>query len=395
MNFPLLSLKKHEENRILSGHLWIYSNEIDNDKTPLTQFKPGEQVILQAFNGKILGCGYVNPHSLISFRLISREPDKILDKQLIKQRLESALGLRNRLYTKPYYRWVYGESDNLPGLVIDRYGDIFVCQVNTAGMEKVLEDISAAIQELVNPRGILLRNDSSFRQIEGLESKVETLFGEIPEQTELMENDCRFLAPILKGQKTGWFYDHGSNRARLKNYVNGKRVLDVFSYIGAWGIAAANYGASEVTCIDSSAQALNWLMENAKLNRCENKITTLQNDAFTALNQLKENNEKFDIVILDPPAFIKRRKDLKEGLHAYRRLNQLAAKLLAPQGIIFSASCSLHLTHENLVDIIRTSGFKQDQYLQIIEQGHQGPDHPIHPAIPETEYLKLFVARQV
>lgn len=395
MNFPLITLKKHEEHRILSGHLWIYSNEIDNEKTPLTQFKPGEQVIIQAANGKTLGCGYVNPHSLISVRLVSRDAEKSLTKELIKKRLEQALALRDQLYANSCYRLVYGESDNLPGLVVDRYGDILVCQVNTAGMEAVLDDIREALKGLLNPRGILLRNDGSFRQIEGLEAKVETLYGEVPEQAELIENGFHFLAPIIKGQKTGWFYDHGANRARLKSYAKDKRVLDVFSYVGAWGIAAANYGANQVTCIDSSAQALNWLMENAKLNQCENKITTLQNDAFTALNQLKENNEKFDVVILDPPAFIKRRKDLKEGLHAYRRLNQLAAKLLTPHGILFSASCSLHLTHENLVDIIRTSGFKQDQYLQIIEQGHQAPDHPIHPAIPETEYLKLFVARQV
>lgn len=395
MTLQTLQLKKHEERRLLTGHLWVYSNEVDVAKTPLTTFAPGEQVILQTAGGKILGCGYVNPQSLICVRLISHDPNQILDKSLLRKRIKQALALRERLFSHPFYRLVFGESDGLPGLVVDRYGDVLVVQINTAGMEQLKYDISQVLIEIFQPNSILLRGDSAIRELEGLPRIIESLHGTVPDCVELIENDIRFKTAVKEGQKTGWFYDHRINREKMKKYISGKRVLDLFSYIGAWGIQAACWGAKEVWCVDSSAPALEWLQQNAHLNNVQEKIRSIKEDVFSFLNGLRKENEHFDVIILDPPAFIKRRKDLKEGIHAYRRLNQLAAALLNPDGILISASCSLHLTRENLVDIIRTSGCRGDRFLQVIEQGHQAPDHPVHPAIPETDYLKMFISRSL
>lgn len=392
MSPKLLRLKKREERRLLAGHPWIYSNEIDVAKTPLTGFASGESVLVENHQGKVLGGAYVNPHSLICARIISRDPNVALNKELLVTRLQRALALRENLFDKPFYRLAYGDSDQLPGLVVDRYGDVLVIQITTAGMECLKQEIAAALIEVVKPKSILLRNDSSVRKQEGLEQYIESLYGEPPAQIEIEENKARFLVPIQAGQKTGWFYDQRLNRSMMHKYVQGKRVLDVFSYIGAWGIQAALAGASEVVCVDSSEQALAWLHENAELNQCEQKISTIHEDAFTALTKLREANEFFDVIILDPPAFIKRRKDSKEGLIAYRRLNELAMRLFKQSGILISASCSLHFHHEDFVDALRMAGNHRNVTLQIIEQGHQGPDHPIHPAIPETDYLKAFVA---
>lgn len=392
MHFATLRLKKNEDRRLLFGHLWLYSNEIDVEKTPLTAFSAGQQVVVENASGRPLGVAYVNPHSLICARLVSRDSSQGLDKALFVQRLRDAQALRTRLFAQPYYRLVYGESDNLPGLVIDRYGDVLVAQTNTAGMELLQPELAEALMEVVQPTSILLRNDAAIRELEGLERYKKTLVGEPPEYVELIENDVRFRAALREGQKTGWFYDHRSNRQRLKNYVADKRVLDLFSYSGAWGVQAACWGASEVWCADSSAQALAWLVENASLNQVQNKVQAVHEDVFKLLARLWEEKEFFDVIVLDPPAFIKKRKDLKEGMQAYRRLNQMALRLLNPNGILISASCSLHLDRTILLSMMQEAGIRQSRFVQILEQGHQASDHPVHPAIPETNYLKMFVA---
>lgn len=387
-----LRLKKNEERRLRAGHLWVYSNEVDIQATPLKAFTPGQQVQLQAHNGKSLGNAYVNPNSLICARLVSRDPRYVLDRSLLVHRLNVALALREQLFAAPFYRLVYGEADQLPGLVIDRYGDVCVVQCTTAGMEAVKDDILAALDKVLRPGGVLWRADSAVRKLEGLDS-YRDVHGEVPAAVEVEEHGVRFTVSLLEGQKTGWFYDQRMNRARLRNYVAGKRVLDVFSYVGAWGLQAAAAGAGDVLCVDASERAIEQIHANAGANGLEERIASLQGDAFEALAQLRGAQEKFDVVVLDPPAFIKRRKDAKAGEQAYHRLNQLGMQLLARDGILVSASCSQHLAESQLQKILLQTSRHLDRSLQVLERGHQAPDHPVHPAIPETSYLKALFCR--
>jgi len=394
MSLPILRLKKGEDRRLREGHLWIYSNEIDTRVSNLKQFKPGTEVIVENANQTTLGLAYINPHSLISARLFSRHLNDHLDTPLFKQRLHQALSLREQLFAEPYYRLVFGEGDQLPGLVIDRYGEHLVVQINTFGMELKKVNLIEALQEVVPQlKSILWRNDSSIRLHEGLGSYVEAAWGRPPETTLIKENDTPFQLPLWQGQKTGWFYDHRFNRARLKSYVADKTVLDVFSYLGAWGIQATHFGAKQVHCIDSSALACEWIKKNAQLNGVEKKLSVDCAEAIPALHALHQAKRKFEVIVLDPPAFIKKRKDQKEGLVAYQRLNMLALRLLAPGGIFISGSCSMHLAEEDLLRLGWRSGIQARCQLQLLEKGHQGPDHPIHPAIPETAYLKALFFR--
>lgn len=391
-NMKTLRLNRHEEKRILGGHLWIYSNEVDNRQTPLKDFDVGEQVLLESSSGKTLGSAYVNPHSLICARLINRDPLP-LDHSLLQQRLQGALSLRRAIYAEPYYRLVFGESDLLPGLVVDRFGPHLCVQINTAGMEKVTPQIIDALQTCLKPESILLRNDSPMRTLEGLDSQITAVYGSPPEEVELVENTVRCLAPLFSGQKTGWFFDQRSNRKLLTDYVVGKRVLDVFSYIGGFAVQAAVFGAEEVWAVDSSRPALLMAEKNAELNGMGARFTGALGDAFDVLKALHEDKESFDVIVVDPPAFIKRKKDHREGLKAYHHINELAIRLLRPGGFLLSASCSMHLGRAELMDVLRSCSKRSQRHIQIVAAGGQGADHPVHPAIPETFYLKAFLAR--
>ena len=391
--FAPLRLRKDEDRRLRAGHLWVYSNEVDVAATPLREFQPGQPVTIQASNGKFLGAGYINPNVLLCARLVSRDPDHPLGPSLLVHRLNVALSLRERLYAKPFYRLVYGEGDGLPGLIVDRYGDLCVAQITTAGMERLKDDILAALQKVVKPAAVLWRNDSPVRELEGLERAVADAAGVVPDAVEIEEDGLRFRVAPRTGQKTGWFYDQRDNRARLDRYVQGRRVLDVFSYTGAWGIRAAARGARDVLCVDSSAAALDQVAVNAALNGVGDRVQTRQGDAFAVLKALREARERFDVVVVDPPAFIKRRKDFKEGTLAYRRLNEMAMQVLDRDGILVSCSCSQLLARETLAQTLLQGARHLDRNLVILEQGRQGPDHPVHPAIPETDYLKVILAR--
>ncbi|MDP9347792.1 MAG: class I SAM-dependent rRNA methyltransferase [Gemmatimonadota bacterium] len=390
---PPLRLKKNEDRRLRAGHLWVFSNEVDVSHTPLTDFGPGDAVEIQDFRGAPLGAGYVNPRSLIAARLVSRDASRPLDGALLRQRLARALALRERIFPGPFYRLAFGEGDGLPGLVVDRFGEMVVAQLTTAGVDRLRDEVLAALEEVVAPRGILLRNDIPGRALEGLPQYVETARGEVPDRVELEENGVRFRAAAVQGQKTGWFYDHRMNRARLAAYARGKRVLDVFSYVGGWGVQAAAKGAEEVLCVDASESALEQVQENAALNGVEERVRTRKGDAFEVLRALATEGERFDVVVLDPPAFIKRKKDQQAGEEAYRRIAQMGMEVLAPDGILVSASCSFHMSREMLRDAALKASRRAGRDLQLLEEGHQGPDHPVHPAIPETSYLKAFIAR--
>jgi len=392
-SLPSLRLKANADRRLRAGHLWVYSNEIDVAATPLHGFAAGDQAVLEAAGGKPLGIVAMSPNNLICARLLSRDVKHVLDKSLLVHRLNVCLSLRERLFDKPCYRLVYGDSDLLPGLVVDRFFDILVVQLASATMEAHKDDVLAALIQVCKPSGVLFKNDSSARDAEGLERYVATAYGEVPEWVALEENGVKFEAPVIEGQKTGWFYDHRMNRARLAPYVKGKRVLDLFSYIGGWGVQAAAFGASEVFCVDASAFALDGVERNATLNGFAEKVTCVEGDVFAALRELKSAEERFDVVIADPPAFIKRKKDIKNGEAAYRRLNETAMRLLNKDGILVSASCSMHLEEDNLQNILLTSARHLDRNIQLLERGAQGPDHPVHPAIAETRYIKSLTVR--
>ncbi len=394
MKFPVLYLRKGAERRIKAGHLWVYSNEVDARRSPLSGFEPGDQAELRSASDRPLGTLFVNPHALICGRLISRDPEHGMTPQRLTQRMEVALALREKLFDQPYYRWVFGDSDGLSGLVVDRFGDTVVIQISTAGMEQLRDAIVRAVQRLAHPKSIVLKNDGKMRSVEGLPSYIEQVEGVAAETLTVIENGVRFEVPLSGGQKTGWFYDHRMNRQRLQCYAPGKRVLDVFSYVGGWGVQAASAGAAQVTCIDSSSLAIDAVHHNASINGLDN-VDTIEGDAFDALKALAAEKERFDVVVLDPPALIPRRRDQKAGEQAYARLNQLGLRLLAKDGVLVSASCSMHLSQERLVDIIRSSGRKIDRFVQLLEQGHQAPDHPVIPGIPETDYIKSCFVRSL
>lgn len=393
MTLPILRLNTNADRRLRAGHLWVYSNEINVHVSPLQSFISGEQAILENAAGKALGIVLLSPNNLICARLISRNIEHKLEKSLLVHRINIALALRKQVFNKPFYRLVYGDSDLLPGLIVDRFGDILVVQLNSSAMEQHKEEVLAALIQVIKPKGVLWKNDSSFRSAEALPSYVEIAYGDVPQWACLEENGVIFQAPLIEGQKTGWFYDHRFNRAHLMPYVQNKKVLDLFSYIGGWGIQAAVHNASSVTCIDTSNFALKGVERNAKLNQVSEKITIMENDVFEAMKSLKAKGERFDIVIADPPAFIKRKKDLKNGLSAYHQLNELAIRLLNKEGLLVSASCSMHLSEEDLINIIQAAARHNDRFIQIIERGGQGPDHPVHPAIPETRYIKSMICR--
>jgi 23S rRNA (cytosine1962-C5)-methyltransferase len=395
MTAPLLYLKKREDGRIRRGHPWVFSNEIDVATSPLTDFEPGQAVSLRAHGGRFLGNAYVNPHALICARIVSTLEHEGLDRKLLAGRIAQALALRERLYPEPFYRLVYGESDGLPGLVVDRYDRVLVVQIGTAGMERLREDIISALNEVVGPGTVVLRNDIPSRKQEGLECYTEIVGGNLPEVVGLREHGLNFQVSLASGQKTGWFFDHGPNRQRLCAYAPGARVLDLFSYCGAWGVQAAAAGASSVLCVDTSQPALEQAGRNASFNGVDAAVSVRRGDAFEVVKSLKAAHERFDVVVLDPPAFVRRRKDVASGVEAYRRINRLAMELLGPGGILVSASCSSHLRRDKLMEVLVRSASALDRRFQITEQGHQGPDHPVHPALPESDYLKVFFARMM
>ena len=390
MAHPDLYLKKNEDKRLRKGHLWVFSNEVDTKRTPLDGFSAGDMVVVKDSTGKSLGSAYINPNTLICARLISRKPSQKIGQNLFTDRISRALALREQLFDKPFYRLIFGESDGLPGLVIDRFGSVLSVQITTAGIEKQKEALIKTLVELFTPEAIILKNDNGQRQLEGLSQEDEVIYGAMPDTLIIEENNTQFLLNAVDGQKTGWFYDHRNSRAQLAKLAKDQRVLDLFSYSGAWGIPAATAGATEVTCVDSSESALALAENSAQLNNVKDKMKFVRSDVFEFLKQARENHEHYDIIVLDPPALVKRKKDFKAGYEAYRRLNHLALQVLSKNGILVSASCSHHLSKANLHEILRSSARHIDRHLVFFATGSQGPDHPIHPSIPETEYLKTY-----
>ncbi len=388
---PQLVLRRHEDKRIRGGHAWVFSNEVDTSATPLAGIAQGAAVEVLDHKRQFLGYGLFNAHALICARILSRVQGEYIDRALLKSRIANALALREQYCGGVHYRLVYGESDGLPGLVVDRFGDVLVGQIATLAMEQRRELIEEVLREAVSPRAIVWKNDTGARDLEALPHEVRSS-GELPGSLEVIEDGVRFQAPLAEGQKTGWFYDQTANRALLKRFLKpGQRVLDVCSYVGGWSVSALVAGASEALAVDSSASALEAAAANATRNGV--KLDTRRGDAFDVLEALHAEGRRFDVLVVDPPAFVKRRKDLPKGEAAYRKLNQLAIKLASDEALLVSCSCSWHLPAERLPELLQSAAAHAGRTLAIVAQGGQSPDHPVHPAMPETRYLKALFAR--
>lgn len=389
-----LRLKKGEGKRLGNGHLWIFSNEVDTAATPLTQFEPGEQAMVMDAGGQALGLCYVNPKTLICARILTRDAQQTLDTDFFRQRFKTALALRQALFDAPCYRLVHGEADFLPGLVVDRYADTLVVQVGAAGMERLLDPILQALLDVLAPKAVLLKNDAAVRELEGLERYVRPAYGEPPAEVEIAEQGLRFVAPLLSGQKTGFYYDMRDNRVRFAALTKSRdtaAVFDGFSYVGAFGVRAAVAGARRVLCVDSSEAALHYARENSRLNGVAERVETIRADVLDVIAESEPSD--FDLVSVDPPAFIKRKKDLAVGRQAYKKLNAAAMKLVRDGGFLLSCSCSQHLAAEELLAAVQRGAARRSARVQLLWRGGQAPDHPVHPAMPETEYLTALCCR--
>ena len=385
---PLLRLNKGQERRLKSGHPWAFSNEIAM-RPEYRALPPGAPVRLEGDDGWRFGTFMFNPHSLIAARLLDRDPAAAIDAGFVRRRLAEAVALRARVADGPFHRLVHAEADRLPGLIVDRYGDVAVVQANTAGMDRLLPEIVAALTDLLGLRAVVARNDSAARGHEGLPAHVGLLHGD-DATAEVTEGGVAFPVDPLSGQKTGFFFDQRPNRDRVAALARGARVLDVFCHTGAFGLRCAAAGAARVTLVDASAPALEHVRHAAARNGLDALVETRRGDAFEVLTELAQSGdgERFDIVVCDPPAFAKSKKDQAAGLRAYGRMARLAAALVTPGGFLFVASCSHHAPMEMFSATVAEGLQRARRDGRIVFSGGAGPDHPVHPLLPESAYLK-------
>lgn len=389
---PTVKLLPGRHKRARAGHPWVFSNEIE--MTAEAKALPaGAPVTLTESGGGPLGVAIFNPHPLISARFLSRDVSARIDAGWLARRLQRALDLRERLFDTPYYRLVHAEADGLPGLIVDRYGDVCVLQLNTAGMDRLEPLLLEALHEVLSPVTVILRNDSAARKLESLAEEVRVEGEPLEGPLELVENGARFLADPAGGQKTGWFYDHRENRARIARLSRGLRVLDVYAYLGGFGIQAAVSGAAEVVCVDSSQPALDLAQRSAELNGVGDACRFTKAEAFGEMGRLFGAGEKFDVVVADPPAFVKSKKDLKAGMKGYRKMVRMAASLVAPDGWLLVASCSHHVDLAMFYEALRGGLRDTRRGGRIVHVDGAGPDHPVHPYLPESAYLKAVLMR--
>ncbi len=390
MTTPRLRIKKRDQQRLRDGHLWVYSNEVDTDVTPLKTIKT-TLVHLEDYRGHFLATASFNSQALICARILDTEARDELDVAFFEARLNTALGLRQIAFKQDFYRLVFGEGDLLPGLVIDRFAQTFVVQIGTQAIEHAKAALATALQNIFGTDAIIVfKNDGKGRQMEQLEEYVETVPADAHIDTlDVIENGVTFTAP-LDGQKTGWFYDHRDGRQWLNGCASGRTVLDVFSYIGGWGIQAAAHGASQVTCVDSSEKAGEAVIANAALNQLS-QVTFIESDAFEYLK--KPVTDTFDLVVLDPPALIQKRRDFEQGRQAYFLLNEGAIQRVSEGGLLVSASCSLHLLRDELIRIVQQVARRQNKHVQLVHEAHPAADHPRLLSMTESDYLKCLVFR--
>jgi 23S rRNA (cytosine1962-C5)-methyltransferase len=381
-------LKKNEDRRILAGHKWVFSNEL----TELPKdIEAGSVIRLESQSGRHLGVGYYNPNSLIAFRLLSSKDEEATPK-LYETKISEALELRQHLYPESLtnaFRLVHSESDGLPGLVIDKFADVFSVQTFSVGADKALGVITDILKKKFKPRAIVERNESPLRELENLPQQKNILSGDLTGPVEIYDGDVKYLIDVLNGHKTGFFLDQRENRRAIRPFVKGKSVLDVFTSDGGFALNAAKAGASSVLAIDSSAEALARTRANATHNGLA--IETLQADAFDALKKLADDKKQFDVVLLDPPSFTKSKKNLDTALRAYRDLNTLGLRLVKSGGTFATSSCSHHASEEDFASAVHRGSLEARQEMQLLYKTGAAPDHPVLLAMPETKYLKFML----
>ena len=384
---PTVILRAGEDRRVRAGHPWAFSNEILMD-ADARAIPVGSLATLRAPGGEPLALVTFNPHSLIAARVLSTNPEAQVDALFFGRLLQRAAALRDRLVGVPYYRLIHAEADGLPGVIIDRFGDAFVVQVNTAGMDALTPILLEALEAEFSATTIILKNDSPVRELEGLKREVVVAKGQAG-SIELIENDARFVADLSEGQKTGWFYDQRDNRRFMAGLAKDARVLDAYCYSGGFGVLAATRGAASVLCLDRSQPALNAAQQAAALNGVDRIVSFQKGEVFETLEKMKPRSH--EIVICDPPAFVKSRKDLKTGAQGYRKLVRLAAPLVTRGGFFFVASCS-HLVDPPLfAEQVRRGLRDAERSGRILLSSGAALDHPVHPNLPETAYLKAMV----
>lgn len=383
---PKIALAADTKPAAVRGRPWVFANQLK--MTAETRaLPPGSVVRLMEPDGRLLGLYHFNPHSLIAARLLTRNHNRAIDARFFTEKLTRALALRDRLFDAPCYRLAHGEGDGLPGLIVDRYGDVLVVQPNTAGMDASLDLIVAALESLVKPAGIAVVADGPARAQEGLAPRAEVLAGTVASPVPLVENGITYLADPIGGQKTGWFYDHRLNRAFAAGLARGQSVLDLYTYAGAFALACARGGATSVTAVDRSAPALALATEAAARNGWTDRVTTETAEVFS---WLENNNRTFGLVVADPPAFAKTRKDIPAALKGYEKLARLSTAKVAPEGFLCLASCSHHVTPEAFLDACAAGIRAGGRSSRLIHQAGAGPDHPVHPQLPQTAYLKFL-----
>jgi 23S rRNA (cytosine1962-C5)-methyltransferase len=385
----VVALLPGAHRRVEQGHPWIYSNEVRMDPAAKS-LPPGALVTLQRADGRALGAAMFNPHTLLAARLLDRDAGRPIGKRFVLRRLERALRLRERLFEAPWYRLVHAEADGLPGLVVDRYCDVLVVQSNAAGMARLEPQVVDALQALLSPAAIVLRNDAPARALEGLGDEIHIAAGSLSAPVRLEENGAAFPVDVLAGQKTGWFYDQRENRRFVASLARGARLLDLYCYSGGFALMAAQAGATAAVGIDRSEPALRLAAEAAALNGVGQRCTFRRGEVFAEMARLAAGGERYDIVVADPPPFARSRREAPAALRGYRKLARLAAALTAPGGILFLASCSHNVGAEDFAETVRRGLGDAGRAARILRSAGAAPDHPVHPALPETAYLKTL-----
>jgi 23S rRNA (cytosine1962-C5)-methyltransferase len=386
---PSITLLAGRHRRAEGGHPWIYSNEVAMDAAAKA-LAPGSLVTARRADGSPLGVTMFNPHSLLAARLLDRDAARPIGRRFLVRRLARALKLRERLFGVPFYRLIHAEADGLPGLVVDRFGGVLVVQSNAAGMARLEPVVLDALGELLSPDAIVLRNDSPARGLEGLASDTRVARGSLDGPVPVAEHGAVFRADLLAGQKTGWFFDQRDNRRFIATLTRGARVLDLYCYTGGFAVQAARGGAATVLGIDRSEPALALAIEAAELSEVGRTCSFRRSEAFAEAGGLAAKDERFDVVIADPPAFAKSRKEVPAALRGYRKLARLAASVTAGGGILFLASCSFHVGATEFAEAVRRGLADAGRAGRILRAAGADADHPIHPALAESAYLKTL-----